>query len=177
MMAALAAGTMFAMVSSHSGCCMAAEMGANLIQCSDFAQDDDISPWYRDRGSAVITAETGVEPVYGDVVTYGKITGRTSNYECFSQDVTGLVEKDKDYYYSFYVMLDSADYADAPTQQRCVEISLYHSGRQYHLQPGMQRNGEPGAGAGCVDTFYRDIYPFLVRESGAGGYTDSGAGN
>ena len=59
------------------------------------------------------------------MASYGKITDRTTNYECFSQDVTGLVEKDKDYVYSFYVMLDAADYGDAPSQQRCVEISPY----------------------------------------------------
>lgn len=93
---------------------MAAEAEYNLIKCPDFVQGDDISPWYRDRGSATITAETGVDPVYGDVVSYGKITDRTSNYECFSQDVTGLVEKDKDYLYSFYVMLDPVDYGRLP---------------------------------------------------------------
>ena len=76
-------------------------------------------------GERTITAEAGAEPVYGDVASYGKITDRTTNYECFSQDVTGLVEKDKDYVYSFYVMLDAADYGDAPSQQRCVEISPY----------------------------------------------------
>ena len=35
------------------------------------------------------------------------------------------MEKDKDYIYSFYVMLDPVDYADAPAQQRNVEISPY----------------------------------------------------
>lgn len=107
------------------GSCLAAEPGVNLIKCPDFAQEDDISVWYRDRGGASITAEQGTEPIYGEVTSYGKITDRSSNYECFSQDVTDLVEKDKDYSYSFYVMLDAQDYAGAPPQQRTVEISPY----------------------------------------------------
>lgn len=125
LVAALTAGLVTAAGLACSGCCLAAEPGPNLVKCPDFAEGEDISPWYRDRGNATITAETGAEPVYGDVASYGKITGRTTNYECFSQDVTGLVEKDKDYVYSFYVMLDAADYGDAPSQQRCVEISPY----------------------------------------------------
>ncbi len=125
LVAALTAGLVTAAGLACSGCCLAAEPGPNLVKCPDFAEGEDISPWYRDRGNATITAEAGAEPVYGDVATYGKITGRTTNYECFSQDVTGLVEKDKDYVYSFYVMLDAADYGDAPSQQRCVEISPY----------------------------------------------------
>lgn len=125
MAAVLAVGAILtAGVTCGSGC-LAAEADTNLIACPDFAQEDDISVWYRDRGGATITAETDTEPIYGDVTSYGKITDRSSNYECFSQDVTGLVEKDKDYNYSFYVMLDPVDYADAPSQQRNVEISPY----------------------------------------------------
>ena len=125
LVAALTAGLVTGAGLACSGCCLAAEPGPNLVKCPDFAEGEDISPWYRDRGNATITAEAGAEPVYGDVASYGKITDRTTNYECFSQDVTGLVEKDKDYVYSFYVMLDAADYGDAPSQQRCVEISPY----------------------------------------------------
>lgn len=122
---ALALGAMLAAGMICGGRCLAAETGANLIQCPNFAPDEDISVWYRDRGGATITAQADTEPIYGDVTSYGKITDRSSNYECFSQDVTGLVEKDKDYAYSFYVMLDPVDYADAPAQQRTVEISPY----------------------------------------------------
>ena len=122
---ALALGAMLAAGMICGGRCLAAETGANLIQCPNFASDEDISVWYRDRGGATITAQADTEPIYGDVTSYGKITDRSSNYECFSQDVTGLVEKDKDYAYSFYVMLDPVDYADAPAQQRTVEISPY----------------------------------------------------
>lgn len=125
MTAALALGAMLAAGMICGGRCLAAETGANLIQCPNFASDEDISVWYRDRGGATITAQADTEPIYGDVTSYGKITDRSSNYECFSQDVTGLVEKDKDYAYSFYVMLDPVDYADAPAQQRTVEISPY----------------------------------------------------
>ena len=123
--ALVAMGMLFAVGGINMGCCMAAQDGPNLIKCPDFTQEDDLSVWYRDRGGATITAQSGTEAIYGDVTTYGKITDRNSNYECFSQDVTGLVEKDKDYVYSFYVMLDAEDYADAPEQQRCVEISPY----------------------------------------------------
>lgn len=120
-----ALGAMLAAGMICGGRCLAAETGANLIQCPNFASDEDISVWYRDRGGATITAQADTEPIYGDVTSYGKIMDRSSNYECFSQDVTGLVEKDKDYAYSFYVMLDPVDYADAPAQQRTVEISPY----------------------------------------------------
>lgn len=125
MTAALALGTMLTAGMICGGCCLAAETGLNLIECPDFASEDDVSVWFKDKGGATITAQTDTEPIYGDVTSYGKITDRSSNYECFSQDVTGLVEKDKDYAYSFYVMLDPVDYADAPEQQRNVEISPY----------------------------------------------------
>lgn len=123
--AVLAAGIMLTAGGFQGEECQAAEASPNLIKCPDFAQGEDLSVWYRDRGGAEITAQTGEEFIYGEVTTYGKITGRTSNYECFSQDVTELVEKDKEYVYSFYVMLDAEDYADAPSEQRCVEISPY----------------------------------------------------
>lgn len=125
MAALMAAGLLLTGGGISAGCCLAAQTGPNLIKCPDFAEGDDISAWSRDQGGATITAECGTEPIYGDITTYGKITDRSSNYECFSQDVTSLVEKDKDYAYSFYVMLDPVDYADAPEQQRCVEISPY----------------------------------------------------
>lgn len=125
MAALMAAGLLLTGGGISAGCCLAAQTGPNLIKCPDFAEGDDISAWSRDQGGATITAECGTEPIYGDITTYGKITDRSSNYECFSQDVTSLVEKDKDYAYSFYVMLDLVDYADAPEQQRCVEISPY----------------------------------------------------
>lgn len=164
LVAALAAGLVAAAGLACSGCCLAAEPGPNLVKCPDFAEGEDISPWYRDQGNAVITAETGGEPVYGDVASYGKITGRTSNYECFSQDVTGLVEKDREYAYSFYVMLDAADYADAPSQQRCVEISPY-----------ITADGNTVYSQGCSGTVSQVLEPGVwTRFSGT--YTPSWSG-
>lgn len=165
MAAVLAGGTMLAMGMICGGCCLAAETGPNLIECPDFAQEDDISVWYRDRGGATITAQADTEPIYGDVTSYGKITDRSSNYECFSQDVTGLVEKDKDYIYSFYVMLDPVDYADAPPQQRSVEISPY-----------ITADGNTTYSQGCSGTVSQVLEPGVWTHF-AGIYTPSWSGN
>lgn len=148
MAALMAAGLLLTGGGISAGCCLAAQTGPNLIKCPDFAEGDDISAWSRDQGGATITAECGTEPIYGDITTYGKITDRSSNYECFSQDVTGLVEKDKDYAYSFYVMLDPVDYADAPAQQRCVEISPY-----------ITANGNTTYSQGCSGTVNQVLEP------------------
>ena len=85
----------------------------NLIKNPDFAADGDLSVWSVAQGGAVITAETAQEPIFGSVTTYGKITGRNSNYECFAQDVTNVVENNEVYEYTFYVMLDKEDYDGA----------------------------------------------------------------
>lgn len=164
-LAATLAGVMFTAAAVCGGCCMAAEAGENLIKCPDFAQGDDVSAWGRDQGNAVITAETGTEPVYGEVSSYGKIAGRTSNYECFSQDVTGLVEKDRDYTYSFYVMLDSADYANAPAGQRCVEISPY-----------VTADGNTVYSQGCSGTVSQQLEPGVWTHF-TGTFTPSWSGN
>ncbi|MDE5747547.1 MAG: endo-1,4-beta-xylanase [Acetatifactor sp.] len=165
MAAVLAVGALLtAGVTCGSGC-LAAEADTNLIACPDFAQEDDISVWYRDRGGATITAETDTEPIYGDVTSYGKITDRSSNYECFSQDVTGLVEKDKDYIYSFYVMLDPVDYADAPSQQRNVEISPY-----------ITADGNTIYSQGCSGTVSQVLEPGVWTHF-TGVYTPSWSGN
>lgn len=159
------AGVMFTAVVACGGCCMAAETGDNLIKCPDFAQGEDVSVWGRDQGNAIITAETGTEPVFGDVSSYGKIAERTSNYECFSQDVTGLVEKDKDYTYSFYVMLDPGDYADAPAGQRCVEISPY-----------ITADGNTAYSQGCSGTVSQQLEPGVWTHF-TGTFTPSWSGN
>ena len=96
----------------------------SLIDNPDFSQED-LSVWEQEAAGAQITAQEAAEPIYGDVKTYGKITGRTSNYQCFAQDITDKVEKNQEYQYSFYVMLDEEDYRDAPEAQRTVEISPY----------------------------------------------------
>lgn len=109
-----------------SGGQVKAQASENLIINGNFADADNLEVWNGGghRGGAVITSETTDTPI-GDekITTYGKITGRTSNYNCFAFDVTDLVEKNQVYTYSFYVMLDPVDYADAPAEQRSVEIS------------------------------------------------------
>lgn len=102
-----------------------AEESENLIRNPEFAAAGELAAWAAAQGGAVITAETAQEPVCDDILTYGKITGRSSNYECFAQDVTSVVENNTVYEYSFYVMLDKEDYAEAPANQRTVEISPY----------------------------------------------------
>ncbi|MCM1118850.1 MAG: endo-1,4-beta-xylanase [bacterium] len=147
------------------GSCLAAQSSANLIRCPDFAEGEDISAWSRDQGGATITAESGTESIYGDVVTYGKITDRSSNYECFSQDVTDLVEKDRDYAYSFYVMLDADDYAGAPAAQRTVEISPY-----------ITADGSTTYSQGCSGTVSQVLEPGVWTQF-TGTYTPSWSGN
>ncbi len=98
----------------------------NLIVNGNFEDAGNLAVWNGGghNGSAVVTAEVSDTPI-GDekYTTYGKITGRTSNYNCFAFDVTDKVEKNQIYEYSFYIMLDPVDYADAPAEQRKVEIS------------------------------------------------------
>lgn len=97
----------------------------NLIQNPDFTEGSDLSVWNVAQGGAVITAENGEEAIYDSVTSFGKITGRSSNYECFAQDVTAVVENNEVYDYSFYVMLDEEDYAGASAEMRTVEISPF----------------------------------------------------
>ena len=77
MTAALALGTMLTAGMICGGCCLAAETGLNLIECPDFASEDDISVWFKDKGGATITAQTDTEPIYGDVTSYGALPTRT----------------------------------------------------------------------------------------------------
>ena len=62
----------------------------NLIANPDFAEAD-VSAWQAGAGEATISSETMEEPIYGDVATCGKISGRTSAYDCFAQDITAMV--------------------------------------------------------------------------------------
>lgn len=163
--AVLAAGMVLTAGGFQGEECQAAEASPNLIECPDFAQGEDASVWCRDRGLAVITARTGEEIIYGEVTTYGKITGRKSNYECFSQDITGVVEKDRVYTYSFYVMLDPVDYADAPAEQRCVEFSPY-----------ITANGSTTYSMGCSGTVSQVLEPGVWTYF-TGTYTPTWSGN
>ena len=95
----------------------------NIIVNGDFAENTDLSEWSAHQNGAVITCEKSDKPVAGNIKTYGKITNRTSNYQCFAQDITGKVKSGTVYRYIFYVMLDPEDYKDAPAAKRTVEIS------------------------------------------------------
>ena len=105
---------------------MQAEAAENLVINGNFTDAENLEVWNGGghRGGAVITAETSDTPIGDDkITTYGKITGRTSNYQCFAYDLTDKLEKDQVYTYSFYVKLDETDYAGAPAEQRTVELS------------------------------------------------------
>ncbi|MBR4083210.1 MAG: endo-1,4-beta-xylanase [Lachnospiraceae bacterium] len=95
----------------------------NLIANPDFAEAD-VSAWKAGAGEATISAETMEAPIYGDVVTCGKISGRTSAYDCFAQDITDRVRDGKEYEFSFYAKL-SEDYQGAPADQRVLEFAPY----------------------------------------------------
>lgn len=101
--------------------------GENLIEDPFFQEGEDIGVWSAAQGGAQITALKSEENIYGMVNTYGMISGRTSNYECFAQDITGKVEAGKLYDFSFYVMLDAEDYAEAEADMRTVEISPFYT--------------------------------------------------
>ncbi|MCQ2536905.1 MAG: endo-1,4-beta-xylanase [Lachnospiraceae bacterium] len=95
----------------------------NLITNGCFDEKTDLSEWSAHQNGATITAEKSETPVVGNIKTYGKITNRTNNYQCFAQDVSKQVENGKNYRFVFYVMLDAEDYKNAPANQRTVEIS------------------------------------------------------
>lgn len=120
----LAAALLLSLMPGKTMTAKAAE-SENLVKNGNFALADDLSVWSVAQGGAVITAEEAEEPIFGTVRTYGKITGRSSNYECFAQDFTGIVENNEVYEYTFYVMLDPVDYDGAPAAQRTVEISPF----------------------------------------------------
>ena len=97
--------------------------GDSVIVNGDFS-DGDTSMWTVDAGSAKITTGTSDTPIAGDIVTYGIINGRTRSYDCFSQDITSVVEKGHTYAYEFYAKL-SDDYEGAPADQRQIDFAPY----------------------------------------------------
>jgi len=118
-----------------------AEAAENLIVNGNFEDADNLEIWNGGghRGGAVITAEVSDTPIGEEgYTTYGKITGRTSNWETFAYDVTDLVEVGEIYEYTFYVMLDPEDYKDAPASQRTVELST-------HIKYGVTERYSEGA--------------------------------
>ncbi len=100
-------------------------LGENLIQNPNFADPDDLGVWGVEQGSSLITAETAGDAVFDEVTTYGKITNRESNYNCFAQDITNVVQKNSQYQFTFYVKLDENDYKDASEEMRTVQMAPF----------------------------------------------------
>lgn len=132
-----------------------------LIVNGNFADADNLAVWNGGghNGGAVVTAEVSDTPI-GDekIMTYGKITGRNKNYNCFAFDVTDKVEKNQVYEFSFYIMLDPVDYADAPAEQRTVELSPHiRAGGSDQYSQGVTgavgQTLEPGVWTKLVGTF------------------------
>lgn len=119
-----------------------AEAAENLIVNGNFEDANNLEVWNGGghNGGAVVTAEVSDTPI-GDegYTTYGKITGRTSNWDCFAYDVTDVVESGELYKFSFYMMLDPEDYKDASADMRTVEVSP-------HLIDGLTETYSAGVG-------------------------------
>ncbi len=98
----------------------------NIILNPNFAEEE-LSMWNIAQGNSTITAETGDREIFENVKSYGKISrdpGSATSQDCFSQDITALVEKGAEYQFEFYAML-SDEYANAPEEQRKVEFCPY----------------------------------------------------
>lgn len=95
----------------------------NFIDNWDFSSSD-MSSWAVAADASKLSIATSDTPIYGTVSTYGIISGRTSPYECFAQDITAHIQNGKEYEFSFYVCL-SSDYAGAPADQRTVDFAPY----------------------------------------------------
>lgn len=101
-----------------------AEHSDNLVKNPYFAESD-LSMWEKAKGEASISTATADKAIFDDIATYGVIENRTSNYDCFAQDMTGILKSGSSYEYSFYVKLDAEDYKDAPEEQREVCFGPY----------------------------------------------------
>lgn len=100
-------------------------LGDNLIKNPNFADEDNLAVWGAEQGDSSITAEVAEEAIFDEIKTYGKITNRGSNYNCFAQDITDVVKKNTEYQYTFYVMLDADDYKDAEAEMRTVQMAPF----------------------------------------------------
>ncbi len=100
------------------------EHGENLVKNPYFAESD-LSMWEKAKGEASISTATADKAIFDDIATYGVIENRRSNYDCFAQDMTGILKSGSSYEYSFYVKLDAEDYKDAPEEQREVCFGPY----------------------------------------------------
>ena len=98
--------------------------GDGIVINGDF-MDPDVSDWKEALwDTATITAETSATPIYDNVTTYGNYANRTSPYQGFAQDLTGRVQQNETYKFSFWAKL-SDDYKGAPDVQRVISFSPY----------------------------------------------------
>ena len=103
--------------------------GDNIIKDGDFASDEAPASWNASAGNSTITVGTE-ENVIGDsgLKTYGVINRNpdtATSGDCFSQDITNVVECGEEYQYSFWAKL-SNDYKDAPEEQRNVDFAPFY---------------------------------------------------
>jgi len=131
----------------------------SIVINGDFA-DEDMSDWSAALwGDGVtITRYTADEPIFDDTSTCAVYSRRTSPYQCFAQDITGRVEQDATYTFSFWARL-SDDYEGAPEDQRVVQFAPYtvdHEGKEDY-NPRLEGNYaqvlEPG-----VWTYFEGTY-------------------
>ncbi len=119
----LAAVMMFTMVDFRAVAAQKETLGENLIVNPNF-EEEDVTAWSVGQGGAAIRAVKADTEIFDGMTTYGEITGRTSAYDCFAQDITSVVENGKEYKFTFYAML-SADYEGAPADQRELQFAPY----------------------------------------------------
>lgn len=96
-----------------------------IVFNGDFAAED-MGDWSEALwGDGVtITRHTADKPIFDDVYTYATYSRRNSPYQCFAQDITGRVEQNGTYKFSFWAKL-SNDYKNAPEEQRVVQFAPY----------------------------------------------------
>ena len=116
-------GVLFGALDASVLKCEAKDYAGNAIRNPYFAMED-MEVWGAGQGAADITAvKEGISLPKG-ADSCGMISGRTSPYECFAQDITGVVQNGKEYQFSFWAML-SEDYTGAPAEQRELHFAPY----------------------------------------------------
>ena len=103
--------------------------GDNIIKDGNFASDEAPASWNASAGKSTITVGTEKNEI-GDsgLKTYGVINRNpdtATSGDCFSQDITNVVECGEEYQYSFWAKL-SNDYKDAPEEQRNVDFAPFY---------------------------------------------------
>jgi len=114
-------GMVFTLIPQNSMTAHAATK--NIIDNWDFSSSD-MTSWSVQASPDILSVATSDTPIYGNVSTYGVISGRTTPFECFAQDITAYVQNGKEYEWSFYACL-SSDYEGAPSGQRTVAFAPY----------------------------------------------------